>query len=555
MSHESSRSVHRTARSTRGLREHPRRHRRLLPFLLVTALTSLRVFAPAYEVAAQISPTEPLAGLDAYVESSMRSWDAPGVALVVVRGDDVLTRGYGVTAVAGDPVDEHTLFGIGSLTKAFTATVLAMLVDEGRIAWDDAVSKHLPGLVMRDPYVTRHLTIRDVLSHRTGLAGDDLMWVAGGRDAAELIHSLRFQEPAFGFRAGLGYHNVMYLVAGELATAVAGKPWNVLVHERIFEPLGMGRSVADPGELRRRTNVALPHDEIGPGQTLGNAPSANVPLDAPTTVRRIPWFDPVTAPAGGIASSAADFGQWLRFQLGAGEIDGTRVVSEEALLATRTPQVPSPGFPRSQSEASETNLSAYGMGWGLRDYRGRLMVSHLGSTPGWGAAAMLLPTEDAAVAVFANTSHGLWLADAVARWIVDRLLGAEMKDWNGEAVEWAGERRRAAAAALEQAAAERVAGTRHALPLEAYAGTYVDSLYPAARVTHRQGALRLVLGPQLAGALDHWQDDVFRVTWERPDFGANFVTFEVGDRDHPEAVKSRILGREATWRRSDQPPG
>lgn len=510
---------------------------------------------PVSGLAVQTPRPDPLAGLDAYVESAMRSWDAPGVALVVVRGDSVLGRGYGVTAAGGDPVAEHTLFGIGSLTKAFTATVLATLVDEGALSWDDPVSKHLPDFRMRDPYVTRHLTVRDALSHRTGLGGNDLVWAAAAREPAELIRALQFQEPVFGFRAAFGYSNPMYLVAGELAAAVAGKPWGALVRERIFEPLGMDRSTTDLAELHRRTNVALPHDEIGAGQSLGTVPSAKLPLDAPTTVRRIGWPESAVAPAGGIASSAAEFGRWLRFQLGAGAVDGKRLVSEEALIATRTPQIPSPGFPRSQSEASETNLAAYGMGWGVRDYRGRLMVSHLGSTPGWGGVAMLLPTEDLAVAVFANIGQGLWLADAVARWTLDRLVGAEPKDWNREALGWAGQRRQASVDALERAAAERVAGTAPSLPLEAYAGVYVDSLYPDARITHRQGRLRLVLGPALAGDLDHWQDDVFRVTWDNPVFGANLVTFQVASGEHPEVLHTRVLGREAIWRRRDEPPG
>lgn len=501
------------------------------------------------------SLADPLAGLDAYVEGAMRSWDAPGLSLVLVHGDSVVARGYGVAEVGGDaPVNEHTLFAIGSLTKAFTATLLAILVDEGKIAWDDPVIRHLPDFAMADPWVTRELTIRDVLSHRTGLAGNDLMWAAGGVSPRELIRRLRFQEPAHGFRAGFGYHNVMYLLAGELAAKVAGKPWDQLVRGRLLGPLGMERSTASMHELHRHPNVALPHDEIGPGQTLGNAPSANVPLDAPNALRRIEWFDPATAPAGGVASSAADFSRWLRFQLSTGEIDGRRLMGREALLATRTPQIPRPGFPASQEEASETNLAAYGMGWDLRDYRGHLMVSHLGSTPGWGSAVALLPVEGGGAAVFVNTTQGLWLANAVVRWILDRLLGAEFEDWNQRALDWAEERRRANTAVLERAAAERIPGTTPSLPLEAYAGTYVDSLYPPARVTFRKGKLRIVLGPELSGDLEHWQEDTFRVTWDRADLGANFVTFNLGDGAHPETIEARILGQEAVWHWIDEPP-
>jgi CubicO group peptidase (beta-lactamase class C family) len=524
--------------------------------IVLATLLGLAVAPSSAQVAARVEAAEPIPGLDAYVERAMVSWDVPGLALVLVRGDSIYARGYGVTEVAGnEPIDAHTLFGIGSLTKAFTATVLAMLVDEGKLAWDHPVIRHLPDFATGDAYVTEHVTIRDILSHRTGLVGDDLMWVAGGTSPGELIRRIRFQEPALGFRARYGYNNMMYLVAGELAARVAGKPWSALVHERIFEPLGMERSTAGPDELRRRPNVALPHDEIGPGQVLGNAPSPRVALNASNAIERVPWFDVDTPPAGAIGSSATEFGQWLRFQLDAGEVDGRRLLGEDALLATRTPQIPTPGPATSQSERSETNLTAYGMGWGVRDYRGTLMLSHLGSAPGWSSAAALLPAEDAAVAVFTNMSQGLWLADAIARWMLDRLLAADVKDWNVPALEWARERREAGAVALAKAGADRVTGTRPSLPLPAYAGTYVDSLYPAAHLALWNGRLRLVLGPNLTGDLDHWQDDTFRVTWDRADFGANFVDFVVDDADHPHAMRARLLGRQGVWRRTGEPAG
>lgn len=511
--------------------------------------------AATQEGAGPVAPPEPIPGLHAYVARAMQDWGTPALSLVLVRGDSVSALGYGVTEAGGnDPVDAHTLFGIGSLTKAFTATLLATLVDEGKLTWDDPVIRHLPELATHDPYVTEHLTIRDVLSHRTGLAGDDLMWVAGGMEPGELIRRMRFQKPAFGFRAGYGYSNPMYLLAGELAARVTGQPWPVLVHERIFTPLGMTRSTAGTNELRRRSNVALPHDEIGPGQVLGNAPRAGVALDAPTVVQRIEWFDASTAPAGAIGSSAAEFGQWLRLQLGNGKVDGRRVVGTEALLATRTPQILTPGSAGNQSSRTETNLTAYGMGWGVRDYRGALMLSHLGSTPGWSSAAALLPAERVGVAVFTNISQGLGLANAIVRWMLDRQLGSEVQDWNEPAKEWARKRRETGAAALAKAAADRIDDKPPSLPLSAYAGVYVDSLYPPARISLWNGRLRLVLGPNLSGNLDHWQDDTFRVTWDRADFGANFVTFEVGDAAHAQTMQARILGRQAVWRRSVESP-
>jgi len=529
---------------------------RLLLLIAVAAgLLPSRASAQEPPPAADRGP-EPVRGLDAYVHRAMEGWRAPGLSLVIVRGDSVSTRAYGVTEVGGSaPVTPRTLFGIGSLTKAFTATVIAMLVDEDRIAWDDPVVRLLPGFAMHDPYVTRHLTIRDVLSHRTGLARDDLMWIAGARSGEELVRRLRFQEPSHGFRARFGYHNVMYLLAGELARGVTGEPWAAHVRRRIFEPLGMRRSAATIGELRERTGVALPHDAVGPGQVLGTVPRPDVPLDASTAIRRIDWFDPATAPAGAIASSAEEFASWLRFHLSGGVIDGERLIGAGALLETRIPQTPLPGFSRNQTEPAVTTLGAYGMGWGVRDYRGNLMVSHLGSTQGWSSAAALLPARDLGVAVFVNITRGTGLTDGIQRWVLDRLLGAEPKDWAAEALARARERRAAATAALAEAAESREGDDEPTLSLDAYAGIYVDSLYPPARVAPRNGRLRLVLGPDLEGVLDHWEGDTFRVTWDRPELGANLVTFEVGTGSHPERLETRVLGRRGVWRRSEEPAG
>jgi CubicO group peptidase (beta-lactamase class C family) len=529
----------------------------MLAFAVCAQLgSSAPTFAqPAAGPAGAPSP-HALAGLDAYVQRTMRSWEAPGLAVVVVRGDSVFARGYGVKEAGGtDSVDAETLFPIGSLTKAFTATVLATLVDERAISWDDPIVRHLPGFALRDEYATRRLTIRDVLSHRTGLAGGDLIWAGGAVDAREVVRRLRFQESAFDVRAGYRYTNEAYLLAGVLAATVAGRPWSELVRDRIFKPLGMARSTTSLGQLREHTNVALPHDEIGPGQLLGTVPVARGTTGAPTRVSRVDWFEVPTVAAGGIASSASEFAQWLRLQLGAGEVGGKRIVGERALMETRSPQFPIPGFPQDQSQVSETNLNAAGMGWSVRDYRGRLMVTHLGSTPGWGSAVALLPGERAGVAVFVNISQGMWPANSVMRFVLDRLLGADFKDWNEQPLEWAQQRRQLQVASLTKAAAARTAGTKPSLPLASYAGTYVDSLYPPARVTLRNGTLRLSLGPMLAGDLDHWQDEAFRVTWDRADFGANLVTFHVGGDSRPDSIQTRVLGQSALWRRMDEPPG
>ena len=237
-----------------------------------------------------------LNGFDDYVNKAMKEWEVPGIAVAIIKGDQiVLAKGYGVRKL-GDPtpVDERTLFAIGSSSKAFTAASVAMLVDGGKVKWDDPVTKYLPEFEMYDPYVTRELTVRDLLTHRSGLQRGDFLWYGTELDRDEILKRTRYLKPSWSLRSTFGYQNLMYLAAGQLVSRVSGKTWDEFIRERFFVPLGMTASSTSINELKTANNVATPHSKIEDKVTV------------------IPWrnIDNI-APAGSINSNVVEMAQWV----------------------------------------------------------------------------------------------------------------------------------------------------------------------------------------------------------------------------------------------------
>lgn len=266
----------------------------------------------------------PLQGFDAYVSSAVADWDATGLAIAVVKdGRLVFAKGYGVRHLTGGgPVDEHTRFAIGSTTKAMTAAALGMLVDEGKVAWDDPVTKHLPWFRLKDPYLTREVTVRDLLTHRAGMGNADFLWYERDTTTREILEKMALVDAAYGLRSSFIYQNIMYATAGEVVAAVSGMPWAEFVRSRIFRPLGMDETVPLLSETLGAPNVARPHHRVD-GRT--------VPIDNASV-------DPVAA-AGSVWSSVSDMSTWLRFLLAGGVTeDGTRLLAEATVEELFRPQ-------------------------------------------------------------------------------------------------------------------------------------------------------------------------------------------------------------------------
>jgi CubicO group peptidase (beta-lactamase class C family) len=486
-----------------------------------TAVLLLLLLTAAGPAAGQVSP--PLAELDAIIEQGLREWEVPGLAVAVVRGDSVLlARGYGVRNVeTGAPVDSATVFGIMSMTKAFTATAMAMLVDDGLVEWDRRVTDYLPAFRVYDDWVTRNVTIRDLLSHRMAVERGDFLWYGTGHTREEIVHRVRHLRPVGEFRALYGYSNNMYITAGQLIARVTGRSWDDIVAHRIFAPLGMRSSGTTIRFMAGRENRASPHEVIDgrlqpiPYRSLDNE-----------------------GPGGSINSNVLDLARWARFQLADGAFDGERLVSEEALLETRTPQT----LIQVGDAASRLNpgihFSAYGFGWQIQDYRGRKLVQHSGGIDGQRSRIALMPEESLAVIVLTNRGRGNLLFDAVRNHVLDRFLDAEDEDWNAVFLAFMREQRAEAERAEEELRQSRVRGTEPSLPQEAYTGLYADSAYGEATVELHDGDLVLRIGPELRGTMEHWHYDTFRVVWE---YGYNDPVLARFDLDSTGRVETLAL--------------
>jgi CubicO group peptidase (beta-lactamase class C family) len=475
----------------------------------------------------------PLKGLDEYVAKAMRDWEIPGLAIAIVKDDKiVLAKGYGVRKL-GDKaaVDAYSLFAIASNTKAFTAAALGILVDEGKIKWDDPVTKHLPGFQMHDPYVTRELTVRDLLCHRSGLERHDLLWVGHPEwSRQDMMARMRHIKPTWSFRSKYGYQNLMFLVAGQIVPQVTGKSWDDFLKERFFAPLGMVSTSTSVSTLNGRENVASPHQKIdGKVQVV---PYRNIDN---------------MGPAGSINSNVTDMAQWLRLQLNQGLLEKKRLLSTAVIKEMQSPQMIIPKQETVARLLPDSQFLAYGLGFMMLDYRGRKVIQHGGSLPGMISQVFLVPEEKLGVVVLTNFRFNA-LPMALPYRILDAYLGGETKDWSARTFKiWQGmEKKRLDAEAKEDKA--RVAGTKPSLPLKSYAGTFKDTLWGEVKVALEKDKLTVTYGPGMVGTLEHWHYDTFRVDWQDPTIGRSRATFNLNAEGKVGEITITVTGARLTAR-------
>lgn len=501
----------------------------------VCAFAAIALIAPASGAAQQ---REPYAGFDAYVETARKTWKVPGVAISIVRNDSVIyAKGFGVKDITKrDPVTPRTVFAIGSSSKAFTAAGIALLVDEKKVAWDDPAEKYLSGFHLYDPYASRELSIRDLLSHRSGLARGDMLWYGTEFDREEIMRRTRFLAPSWSFRSQFGYQNLMYLAAGELTARVAKTTWDDFIARRIFQPLGMTESNTSIKGLASMRDVATPHADIE------------------DTVRVIPWrnIDNI-APAGSINSHVTDMAQWVRLQLAKGKYGGRQVISEKQVEEMQTPHtvVPLNGAWKRINPAA--HLLTYGLGWFLSDYQGRLVVQHGGNIDGMSALVAMLPEERLGVVVLTNVG-GSGLPYVVMHKLWDlHLKTPKPRDWNVEMRRVTDSLLARAREAEKKRETERVANTKPSLPIEQYAGVYADSMYGEIRVRADSGKLKIDRGPAFQGELEHWHFDTFRARWAARSLGTSFVTFRLNAQGKVDDLQMDLGGAPTSFKRRPEP--
>lgn len=476
-----------------------------------------------------IAPSE----LDEYIARVMKEFEVPGIGLAIVKdGNVVIARGYGVRkSGASMRVDAHTLFGIASNTKAFTATAIGLLVEEGKLGWDTPVIKYLPWFRLSNPYVTHELTIRDLLVHRSGLslgAGDLLWWPPSTYNRKEIADRLQYLPLATSFRSAYAYDNVLYLIAGEVIEAVSGKSWEDFVLSRILKRVGMNESNVRHFDAANNGNVATTHARV----------------DGRVQIVK-PFDSDNTNPAGGINASATDIAKWMIVQLDSGRLaDGTQLFSPKTARELWTLVTPIPiNDPPPELAFLRPNFSGYALGFGVRDYRGHKVVSHTGGLPGYVSRLTMIPDLNLGVAVLTNQESGAAF-NAITYNILDLYLKAPQFDWLAtfKKLEAAGD---SATRAVEQStAASRDSTSRPSLPLARYAGTYTDPWYGDVTIAQENGKLVIRFGhtPALVGGLEHWQYDTFIARWLDRELRADaYLSFSLNPDGTIDQVKVKAV--------------
>ena len=468
----------------------------------------------------------PPPGFDTRVVEAMQANDVPGMGISIVEdGQVVLAKGYGVRRMgSAEAVDADTIFPTGSTGKAVTAAALAILVDEGKLAWDDKVIDHLPEFRMHDPWVTREMTIEDLLVHRSGLglgAGDLLFVPRSSRSRGDIVRALRNIKPATSFRGNYAYDNILYIVAGEVVAAASGQSYESFIDERVFAPAGMASSVSDEKDRFATPNRVQPQARLDP-RLRG--------LGRQQALPEREGLGQVGAAAGGLSSSANDLGRWLQVQLARGALpggQGTRLYSEAAARAMWTPRIPVPiaSYPAPIFDITP-QFSNYALGWNVQDYRGVKVVQHGGAVFGVLTFIVMVPERNLGISLQIN-SEDVGVMRGLGYELLDHYLGFEARDWVAAFDTWNRQRLDAGLALLESAGKQARKSSRPSLPVAGYAGRYADAWYGPITIADRAGTLRIDFEatPDMAGTLDHWHYDTFRTVWDDTSIEPAFVTF------------------------------
>jgi CubicO group peptidase (beta-lactamase class C family) len=466
------------------------------------------------------------ASVDKIIEDALKSWQVPGASLAIVQNDKVVhLKGYGVKEQGSNaPVTPDTLFAIGSTSKAFTTTAMAMLVDEGKINWDDPVRRHIEFFRLSDPLASEQVTLRDIVTHRTGLSRHDLLWYGSPWSREEIIRRIGSVKLTRPFRSAYQYQNIMYVTAGYVVGVVSKSSWEEFVQKRIFDPLGMSGANFSATVAATAADRASPHRKESDGRVVA-----------------IPWFNLDNAgPAGSINAGARDMSKWVRFQLGNGTFEGKRLVTPASMKEMHTPQMI---VPVDSAAHPHTNMMSYGLAWFIQDYHGHHMISHTGGIDGFRARVVLLPKQSLGIVILTNSSVGTSSASmhvAATNSLVDLLLGLPKTDWNARYGQQVKIIETQAASFEQRREARRQKETRPSRDLAFYAGTYEAAAYGKVDVAVENGALVVEWG-RFKARLEHYHYDTFMSKAENP-LGSETVVFNLGAGGEVEQIS--LLGTE-----------
>lgn len=466
--------------------------------------------------------------LNTYFEKTRKQWNVPGMSIAIVKNDSVVfIRGYGVRNInKPDKVDAKTIFGIASNTKAFTAAALGILVDQGKISWDDKVIKYIPYFQLYNHYVTDEMTIRDLLSHRSGLKtfSGDLIWYASSYNRKEVIKRAKYLKPAYGFRTHFGYSNIMYLTAGEIVHVVTGKSWDDFIKDNFFIPLGMKLSNTSINTNNFIENRATPHT---------NVDSVQVPIKV------INWDN--MGPAGAINSNAIEMTKWIKLQLNKGTLNGRKYFSKKVSDEMWAPQtiLRLTGFEKYYFPSM--HFHDYGFGWEMFDYHGRKIVTHNGGLDGMISQVVLVPEENLGFVILTNCNTTL--PYPLMYKILDYFFNEDNYDWCPLVLDIIkrNDKKDKEEEAIENK--KRVLNTKPSLNLKDYSGTYGGKMYGDAKIYYKNNKLNIQFIPTkiLNGTLYHWNYDTFKIKWNNyPSLPEGTVQFIIGTTGKVEEMRINV---------------
>lgn len=461
---------------------------------------------------AQISSSQ----VDELVDRTLKTFNVPGIAVAIVKDGKIIhAKGYGVKSIlTKEKVDANTLFGIASNSKAFTSAALAILVDEGKVKWDDKVIKYLPNFKMYNDYVTNEFTIRDLLTHRSGLglgAGDLMIWPGGGNfTPTDIIENLQYLKPTSAFRTKYDYDNLLYIVAGEVIQSASGKSWGDFIEERIMKPLEMNNSAASFVRLRDTTNIIAPH----------------VPIDGKLHVIKR-YKDQIFDAAAGIYSSVNDLSKWTIMQMNNGKygLDNKQLFSQKEhsemwQLQTIIPVITKAPY--------NTHFSGYGLGWFLSDVKGYKQVGHTGGLEGIVTQITLLPELNLGIIVLTNQQSGAAFS-AITNTIKDSYLGIQSEDYVTKYSTSLKENEASADKVTENvwAVVAKNKNDKIKIDFKSFVGTYKDNWFGEVLLSERKGRLYFTSkrSPQLKGEVFLYKDNNYVVKWDNAYFHADAHLF------------------------------
>ncbi len=443
---------------------------------------------------------EQLKHLDKYYQKALNEWQIPGMAVAIVKGDSVIfSKGYGYADLDNKTkVDGNTLFAIASNTKAFTATALAQLVDEGKIKWTDKVVDYVPYFRLYDDYATNHTTIEDLLCHRNGLKtfSGDLLWYGTNLSQEEIIKKQGYLKPVAEFRTKYGYSNIQFIAAGKVIEKVTDTSWVDYIKVHFLQPLHMNRTLTSVKQITNATNIATPYN-LKDGKNY--------------KLKWVNWDN--MAPAGALISSVNDYAKWMILNLNKGKLNDKTFYSKANYINMTTPHINM----RVGDNKQHNHFKGYGLAWDLKDYQGHKIVGHSGGYDGMISRNSLVPEKKLGVVILTNNLN--WAPSALANKTLDVLLANDLngKDWSADYLKIKQKEDSINKVKVEKSEKLRHKINKHHLNLEAYTGVFKDKMYGTVTVTLKNDKLHFSMDrtPIYFADLKHWNDHIFTFQFDK----------------------------------------